>query len=433
MEIMVRAEIVLTNVIMLFEFLSFFYVIFQREFRTYSYQRLIAALIWGLLWVVSMLLGFDWRNRVLGPISAFFFIYFVLIWILFDLSFAETILIGLANWLILSMIEENIIILVRKPYNTGKRALDWIIMITISGIIWVIYAISRHKYNSHAFRLPIKIWIMLDAIMLIWVTMLSYFTYIIVKIIPSSEIMYFGQWLLLLFGIAMIILLLVVVYYYNSSYEYRFQKEIMEMQITQQKEYFERLLEREVETKKFRHDIMNDLLELRNYCENHECLQMRRYLEKMTGVVTKISKSSYNVGNNVVNTILNYYLIPIGEKYYVEINGMLPNKIAVDDRDICIICANIVSNAVEAAGSGDNGKIWIDFDSGKDYLHIQVRNTYEGNIEFDEIGIPKTTKSDKHNHGIGIKNVFEIVKKNGGTCEVEAKNGVFKVDIFIKM
>lgn len=427
------AEIVLTNVIMLFEFLSFFYVVFRKKFRERTPQILFLIAAWVLLWGVAMMAGFDWQSPTVSPFPAFFLIYILLIWILFDLTIKEVVVLGLANWLILSMVEENIIITIQTLYRIGERHLDGIIMFVISCVIWGFYFIKRHSYNAKAFNLPIRIWILLDVIMIILMAMLSFFTYVIVTKIPDGKMSSIGQVLLLFGGILIIVLLLVFVYYYSSSYEYRMQKEIMEMQVRQQRDYFERLLEREEDTRKFRHDILNDLLELQNYCEKNECRQMRQYLGNLTGVVTQISKKNYDVGNSTVNTILNYYLTPINDRYVVEINGMLPDKISVDDRDICIICANIIKNAAEAVSRTDNGKIWVNIESGKSYLHFQAENTFEGEIEMDKNGLPMTSKDDKRNHGIGIRNVYDLVCKNGGTCDFKVENGLFKSDIYIKL
>lgn len=428
-----RLEIVLTNIIMLFEFLSFFYVVFRRKFRERTPQMLFCIAAWVLFWGVAMMAGFDWQSSIVIPVPAFFLIYILLIWILFDLSIKEIVPLGLANWLILSIIEENVIITIQTLYKIEERRFDGIIMFVISCVIWGFYFAKKNNYNAKAFNLPIRIWVLMDVIMIILMAMLSFFTYVIVTMIPDGEMSSTGQVLLLFGGILIIVLLLVFVYYYSSTYEYRIQKEIMEMQIRQQREYFERLLEREEDTRKFRHDILNDLLELQNYCEKNKCQQMRQYLGNLTGVVTQISKKSYDVGNSTVNTILNYYLTPINDRYVVEINGMLPDKISVDDRDICIICANIIRNAAEAVSRTDNGKIWVNIESGKSYLHFQVENTFEGEIDIDKNGIPTTSKDDKHNHGIGIRNVCEIVHKNGGICDFKAENGQFKSDIFIKL
>ena len=428
-----RIEIVLINMLMLFEFLSFFYVIFRREFRERTRKMLLCIATWTLLWVVEMMAGFDWQSSIAGPVPAFFVAYLLLIWMLFRLPILDAVVLGLANWLFLSIVEELGIIALRRVYIIEERKFDGLIMLVISCVIWGYYVFERKNHHVKVFQLPIWIWIILDLIMIIFMFMLSFFTYILVRKLPDDDMVSTGQFLLLALGILIIFLLVLFMNYYNYVYEYRIQKEIMELQIRQQREYFQRLLDREEETKKFRHDILNDLLELQNYCEKNKCQQMRQYLGNLTGVVTKISTKSYNIGNNIVNTILNYYLIPISDKYVVEINGLLPEEISVDDRDLCIICANIIRNAAEAVSKLDDGKICVNIEEGKNYLHFQVENTFDGEVSIDKKGLPVTSKDDKCNHGIGTRNVYEIVNKNGGSCDFKVENGFFKCDIFIKL
>ena len=68
-------EIVLTNAIMLFEFLSFFYVVFRREFRKLTRQMFLCIAAWVLLWGVAMMAGFDWQRSSVSPVPAFLLIY----------------------------------------------------------------------------------------------------------------------------------------------------------------------------------------------------------------------------------------------------------------------------------------------------------------------------------------------------------------------
>lgn len=427
-----RTDIVLINVIMLFEFLSFFYVVFQREFRDFSHKTIMGLVLWGLTWIIALLVGFDWQKRIVGPLSAFYIAYVLLIWLMFEIPFFEMMLMVVANWLVLSLIENNCIIVLRKINSSSSKNLDILIMFIITVCIWLFYFTFKGKYNARVFRLPVKVWGILDLIMLILMAMMSFFGYVIVKQLPDDTMSGIGQKLLLGSGISIILLLFVFVYFYSSAYEYRAKKEMTEMQIMQQREYFVNLLEREAETRKFRHDVMNDLLELYNCCDNRKCKQMRDYLQKMIGIITEISQKSYNVGNEIVNTLLNYYLNPIKEKCKISVNGMITNDLSVDDRDLCVIAANLIKNAVEAVDKMDDGKIWVNVGCGKDSLYIQVKNTYTGTIEFDKNGVPITSKDDCINHGIGVLNVYEIAQKNSGTCYMEAHNGIFKAEVYVK-
>ena len=104
---------------------------------------------------------------------------------------------------------------------------------------------------------------------------------------------------------------------------------------------------------------------MHNYCVNKKCKQMEQYLESTLGIVQKISKSNYNVGNDSVNVVMNYYLRPLKEKCSIEINGYMSERLSVEDRDLCVLFANLIKNAAEAVSKMDDGKIRIKYIAGK--------------------------------------------------------------------
>lgn len=425
-------EQMICNINMLFEHLIFFYVIFRKEYRKFEKVKIIGLVTCLLVWIIGLIAGFDLRIVSIGPLPVFLILIYTVIWLLFEISIIEMVVLGIGQWLMLSMLE-SILYIILQQLQLERYILENIIMLLISGGLLIFYFLVGKKYNIKAFHLPIKMWCLLDVIILILTTMMSFFTYVLVQELPNSKTMLIGRTLSVFGGTVIIVLLFVMLYYYNSSYDFCRQKDIAEMQNEQQREYFLQLLEQEEETRSFRHDIINDLLEMHNYCVNKKCKQMEQYLESTLGIVQKISKSNYNVGNDSVNMVMNYYLRSIKEKCSIEINGYMSERLSVEDRDICVLFANLIKNAAEAVSKMDDGKIWIKIMEGKNYLYIQVKNTFDGKIEFDKKGITVTTKPDKKNHGIGIRSIVSIVKKNGGTYNVETAGGIYKVEIYLKI
>ena len=67
---------------------------------------------------------------------------------------------------------------------------------------------------------------------------------------------------------------------------------------------------------------------------------------------------------------------------------------------------------------------------------IKIQNSYDGSMdgqsgELTETVTWKTTKEDRHLHGIGMKNVVEVVKKYEGVVDWKAEDGMFQVEIFL--
>ncbi len=423
--------IVIRNIILFVEYLSLFYAVFCREFRKSKLNKIWIIIVSALVFVGPSALGFSWATRLVGPVQAFFVPFVIFTWMIFDISIGEAIALSIADWLVISILEFAVTVNMLQ-FSAESWYLD-LAMLIIIVLAWLFYFISKNIFSVKILRLPVRMWILIDMIMVILVAMMSFLEYVIIKLLPENGMNAFGRLLLVLSGAGIIILLFVLVYYSGSSYTYKAQKELAEMQALQQKEYFSRLLKREEETKKFRHDIMNDLLEMKNYCEKQEYQKLEQYLDNMTGDIKNISKSTYDVGNDVVNTVLNYYLLPVKKNCLIDIDGFMSEEMSIDDRDLCVVFANLIKNACEASQNCESGHIWINIKEGRDNLFIQVKNTFEGHVLFDKKGVPVTSKADKDSHGLGLKNVIDTVSRNKGTYSFSASDNVFKAEVYLKL
>ena len=424
-------EQLVLDINMLMEYIIFFYVIFQKQIRKPQKLRGFALVVCLAVWIGSLIAGFGWSGVSVGPFSVKLLWIYIIIGLIFEVSFNEIVVWGIGQWLILSMLESLLYVMLQTSI-LNQFILDNMIIFMISATLLLFYAFMRKKGKNRTLELPLRMWIILDAIMLVLTAMMTFFLYTLMRELPENRTMMMGRLLSVVGGVVIVILLFFMLYYCNSAYVFRRQKELAEIEKRQQRDYFLQLLEREEETRRFRHDIINDLLEIRNYCENKNCGQMKHYLEKTLGVVQKISQSSYDVGNDIVNTVINYYLRPLKETCTIEVNGYMSEKLSIDERDLCVLTANILKNASEAVCNMDHGKIWVQIDEGEKYLSFQVSNTFEGAIQMNRRGVPITTKQDKRNHGFGTRNVMDIVKKNDGRYQVKAEDGIYQVEIILK-
>ncbi len=421
-------EYITNDFLMILECFSFFYIIFRVNFRNKTVGRTSAIIICLAIWIISRMLGINLNDWIIFPFS----IYIIAVYFVLYQKISEMFVLGIAEWLLLCMLEMPIRVILIQ-FNIEEQVAENIIVLLILGFLWLYYFTIGRKTESATFRLPIKIWCLLDIVMFILTAMMEYFSYEIVMENPTGSSISIGGTLSAFGGILIYLLILVMIYYYNRTNNYRMQKELAEIQNEQQREYFLQLLKREEETRAFRHDIINDLMELQNYCEKGNYEQVASYLNSTLGVVKHISKSSYDVGNDILNTILNYYLQPIKEKYIVEINGYIEENLSIEQRDLCTLSANLIKNAVEAVSKQEHGAIKINIEQGKQYLSIRISNTFDGKLDLDAKGVPHTLKLDKRNHGIGIQNVGQIVKKYEGMYHTEITDEIYCVEIYLRI
>ncbi|WP_196802999.1 sensor histidine kinase [Butyrivibrio sp. MC2013] len=394
-------------------------------------KHIIAAIFLLAGFITGIAAGLDFNNILIGPASTALFISILFTLLLFDVRLSEGILMCLANWMIVS-IAEGVLYSIVGAYDMQN---ELVVNLVVSGALVIfallIYITIGRRFETGAFRMTIGMWIVFDLILLVLIMMTSFFMFLIVYQIQDNRIELVGRVLLSVSSFAIILLLFVFVYYYSSACEFRIREEMLDDQIEQQREYYQLLLSKEEETRKFRHDIIADLVGLLHYCDKGEYAQLKQYLEEMAGAISGISSKTYDVGNELASAMINYYLNPEKTDCEVEVIGMIPDKISVNDRDLGIILSNIVRNAVGAAGNTRDGHIQVKISTGKKYINIIIKNTFDGDLLFDKNGIPVTTKAQKREHGFGLQNVTELVKKNNGEYNFTSMDGIFSAEIYL--
>ena len=101
--------------------------------------------------------------------------------------------------------------------------------------------------------------------------------------------------------------------------------------------------------------------------------------------------------------------------------------------DVYAMFGNAIDNAITAVEKlSDKEKRIVNLKvlNQNNLLMVQIQNYYEGKIRFKN-GLPLTTKSDKQNHGFGVKSIQFLAEKYDGTMTVNAKNNIFTLQILL--
>ena len=199
----------------------------------------------------------------------------------------------------------------------------------------------------------------------------------------------------------------------------------------EQREYFIRLLEKEEETRGFRHDMINHLLCMQNAIANRNYEEVHNYLSDMLSELDAISCKQYDMGDEIVNVILNYYLTPLQGKCDISVEGYLGTLENISQMDLCTIFSNVLKNAAEAVK--ENGEIRINGKRGRQFVKVVIGNSCLGDVKISKEGLPETLKEDKQNHGFGIVNIRRAMQKNGGEFTYNVSDGWFQVELLFRM
>ncbi len=277
-------------------------------------------------------------------------------------------------------------------------------------VIWLYY-IAIIKKNSNFIKIPIK----LKTIIILAIAGIVLMVEFIIYNMPGLDKKFKIMGIPIIVGgvLGVLVLISAIIYYLNDIQKQNMKNIILEKYNKQQEEYYQNMLERETSTKQFRHD---------------------NYLSNILKDISNISNSQYDVGNMVINTMLDYYLIPLKNNCDIIVEGYISDNIIIEDTDMCIIVSNVIKNAVEAVSQIKNTskEILFSVNQGEKFLRLCAENTIEKEVYINKNGQHITTKSDKENHGFGIGNIQKIVKKYGGLYNVYARNGRYKVEIILK-
>lgn len=218
----------------------------------------------------------------------------------------------------------------------------------------------------------------------------------------------------------------------NSIYQ---KQNVKYEQLIQEIDVFGKAIsERDKETRKFRHDMNSHLSTITRLSLTNDKSELIKYLEEMNAEREKINAvSSY--GNEIADIIIHKHINSCSEfGIRFEVKGHLGRSNFVTGFDMCTILSNVLDNAEEAAKKAMNPYINLKFRQEDNRLIIICENSSQ---KENDVTIGKTSKEDKHNHGYGLLNIRDCVRKYEGEFHIENETNYFKLmlsfnDVVIK-
>ena len=232
-------------------------------------------------------------------------------------------------------------------------------------------------------------------------------------------------------------------YFYSISLEKRkieMETRIYQKQIAVYQERYQDIQQTRKDVCHFQHDINNHLSIIQKLCEDakekrkpEECMyEIEKYLKNI-GITYDTIFHDTDSENLMIDSIIDMKKGSALSKGIDMVTELyIPPNMKYDSLDMVIILGNLLDNAIEACEKLMNKKkpeIILKIQYKMSNLVILIKNTYDG----EEIGagnsvdnsLPATTKNDKKIHGIGMRNVKEIIKKYNGIIEWRTEYGMF--------
>lgn len=204
-------------------------------------------------------------------------------------------------------------------------------------------------------------------------------------------------------------------------------------QYQSQIKFYELLQEQNKQMERVRHDRKNHVIAIRGLLENQEWDKAKSYLDRIVKV-GELGNGEDITGNKVVDALLYQKRKWADEKKIIwSCDMQIPPKWDMEEFDLCVLLGNILDNALEACEKMNKQReCAVDIQSRivKSCFLLVVKNS--ANIK--DINETKMTSKDKpQKHGIGMRNIRDIVYKYNGILDKKVQNGFFEISVLLPL
>lgn len=239
---------------------------------------------------------------------------------------------------------------------------------------------------------------------------------------------------LYIYAVTAVMLLVYVIIFHSLLSQYNLQlSEYTNSILLSQSESFQKQLDAinstDEQIKILRHNMRYDYIVVSDMLSAGDTAGALEYLGSIGQKLDEAKKVSY-CSNVTANAILTYYIECAKSKdIATEVHFSMPENIDIDIIDFTAAVANALDNAVNACAKvvGKQKRLRIRTTENKQYI-VEIANSYEGMVSFDEDGLPVSKESG---HGIGTRSISAFAQKNNAVLDYDITEEWFKLRIVL--
>ena len=318
----------------------------------------------------------------------------------------------IGTWIWINMLARN------EIANAVLSNLSYI----LNTLFWYwFWKISENKTREMVDTLDEQSWLLLDAVCLASLTAVMSCVYYTPK--ESYKV-----WLCMLACLITNFASIRLVFYLAENIRGRLEQKNEKLQ----QDYYRELEAGQQELRKFRHDMNNHFSVVAGLMDDGKEEEAKIYFRKLSGQLSAKGRSFCR--NSIVNAVLNAkYNRALEQGIDCFFNIEIDELFFIDPLDICTIFSNTLDNAIEACMKTDPEKRRISMKARctkKGYFSFEIENSTNEEVLMEN-GRFRTWKKEKQQHGIGIENVKDVVRRYQGTVDITYDAETFCVVILI--
>lgn len=157
----------------------------------------------------------------------------------------------------------------------------------------------------------------------------------------------------------------------------------------------------------------------------------REYIESVSDALT-IYDNTFQTGSDALDLVLTEKSLMCSQ-YHIKFSCMADGQALsfLSSPDLYALFGNLMDNAIESVlKEPDEGKRIVSLTISRrgQSSHVHIENHCGEAVDFED-GLPLTTKTDKDNHGFGVRSIQYIVDKYHGDLLMRTDGDRFLVDI----
>lgn len=228
----------------------------------------------------------------------------------------------------------------------------------------------------------------------------------------------------------------IFIYYTRISEYYRERTHYQETYLQAELAHFQQYKQAQEETRRFRHDIKNNLLCMNEMLRTGKTEEAAEYLQNLLDTADTLS-AKYVSGDEILDCILSAKGEVMTQKGITfRLDGVFAGGLPWKPIDVCSVFANALDNAIEACEAlhTEQRLIIMKLKATPQFWFVRIQNPVAGNVDVSRLFHEKggyTSKSNSLQHGIGTYNMKRTVESYGGIVKAECKEQQFVLEIMI--
>lgn len=241
----------------------------------------------------------------------------------------------------------------------------------------------------------------------------------------------------MLVGIIVILVVIISAIYFLmlqlSAYNHKKKElDLLEVKKEEQENTIIAIEESYRRLKTLRHDAKHYFTLIAGLIELKEYEKVKELIKEVNEVELVYNENVIIKDRPIINAIINTKIEKAKNNGIEFKYNILSDFMDVSEKDMSILLANLLDNAIEASMKCDNKKeIYLDIYNSKNYLQLLIKNTVIDPV-MNKNPMLKTTKNDKSSHGLGLLSIKNIIKKYDGMFQFYDDNSYFVTDIALK-